>query len=171
MSGLQLRRLYGRLLRLLALLSAGVIAAMLVGVTADVLLRNLFVSGILGIVEYTEFGLYLSGILAAPWLLHTGQHIKADLVTQFASAPVTRVADVLTDVLGLAVSLVVGWYALQATIESRAAGSVVRRTVDIPEWLLIAPLGIIMMLLAGEFMIRLASAAGSARVEGDRADA
>lgn len=171
MARLRLRTLYGRLLECFALMAAGLVGAMLVGVTGDVLLRNLLVSGILGIVEYTEFGLYLSGILAAPWLLREGQHIKADLITQFASGPLAVGAEILSDVLGLAVSLTVGWYALQATLESRALGSVVRRTVEIQEWWLIAPLAIVMMLLAGEFLIRLARALGTARADGVRAEA
>jgi TRAP-type transport system small permease protein len=151
----RLWRAYGRLLQVFALASAGLIALMLVGITLDVFLRNLLVTGIRGIVEYTEFGLYLATVLAAPWLLHAGQHIRADLLGQFGAGAWLRVVDSLADALGVAVTLVVGWYALQSAIESYAIGSVVRRTVEIPEWMLIAPLVLALALLFGEFVFRL----------------
>ncbi len=151
----RLSQAYGHLLWGLAIVAAALIGIMLVGIAADVFLRNVLVSGIRGIVEYTEFGLYLSVILAAPWLLNRGQHIRADLLGQFGPRPLLRVVDVLADALGLAVSAIVAWYALQSAIESYAIGSVVRRTVEIPEWMLIVPLAVAMLLLCGEFVFRL----------------
>jgi TRAP-type transport system small permease protein len=151
----RLGRGYGAILQGLAGLAAGLVALMLLGVTADVLLRNLLTSGIRGIVEYTEFGLYLATVLAAPWLLRQGQHIRADLLGQFASGASLKAIDALSDALGLGVSAVVGWYALQSAIESYRLGSVLRRTVEIPEWLLVAPLALSMALLCGEFGVRL----------------
>jgi TRAP-type transport system small permease protein len=163
----RLWRAYGALLQIFAFLAAGLIAVMLAAITVDVLLRNILVTGIRGIIEYTEFGLYLATILAAPWLLHQGQHIRADLLGQFGSGAWLNVADALADALGIAVSLAVGWYALQSAIESYAIGSMVRRTVEMPEWMLMAPLVLAMALLLGEFIFRLDR---SIRRPGERRD-
>jgi TRAP-type C4-dicarboxylate transport system permease small subunit len=151
----RLWRAYGLLLRTLAMVAAGLVALMLVGIAVDVFLRNLFVSGIRGVVEYTEFGLYLSVILVAPWLLHQGQHIRADLLGQFGSGAWLRVVDALAEATGLVVSLIVFWYALWSTIDSYSIGSMVRKAVSFPEWLLIAPLVGVMALLVVEFAFRL----------------
>jgi TRAP-type C4-dicarboxylate transport system permease small subunit len=148
-------RVYGRLLRGFAIGAAAIVALMLVGVTLDVLLRNVLVTGVHGIVEYTEFGLYLATVLAAPWLLHQGHHIRADVMGQWATGVWLKVIDIFADAVGLAVCIVVGWYALQSALESHALGSLVRRTVEFPEWWLIAPLPPVMALLAVEFALRL----------------
>ena len=150
-----LAHFYAHLLRGLAMVAAALVALMLVGVTLDVVLRNVLVTGIRGIVEYTEFGLYLATVLAAPWLLHQGQHIRADVLGQWTSGPWLKAVDLFGDLVCLAVSLVVGWYALQSALESQALGSMVRRTVEFPEWWLIALLPVVMTLLAIEFALRL----------------
>jgi TRAP-type transport system small permease protein len=151
-----LARAYDGLLWALAATAAGLIGAMLLGITLDVALRNLLVTGINGIVEYTEFGLYLSTVLAAPWLLRQGQHIRADLLGPWLKGAPLRLLDAAADLLGVGVSLVVAWYALATARESFALGSLVRRTVEFPEWWLIAPLPPVMLLLALEFLRRLA---------------
>jgi TRAP-type C4-dicarboxylate transport system permease small subunit len=162
-----LDRVYGRLQEGLAVLAAAILAVMLLGVTADVILRNVLVAGIRGVVEYTEFGLYLSGVLAAPWLLRQGQHIRADLISQFGPANLAHLLDVISEALGFLVTSVIGWYAAVSARESHAIGSAVRRTVEIPEWWLIAPLAFVMALLAGEFLLRLVHAV-SVLVRGPR---
>jgi hypothetical protein len=87
--------------------AAALVALMLVGVTLDVILRNVLVTGIPGIVEYTGVGLYLATVFAAPWLLHRGQHIRADLLGQWATGAWLKAVDALGDLIGLLVSLVV----------------------------------------------------------------
>jgi TRAP-type C4-dicarboxylate transport system permease small subunit len=138
-----------------AVLSSVILGITLVMVTLDVLLRNLFVSGILGVIEYTEMGLYVATVLTAPWLLREGQHIKVDLLSQFGPEPLARIADVLSDILGLVVMAIVGWYAFLSMRDSYLAGSVMRRSINFPEWLLLLPLVISMALLAGEFLLHL----------------
>lgn len=128
---------------------------MLLAITADVLLRNIFVTGIRGIVEYTEYGLYLATVLAAPALLRSGQHIRVDLLGQFGSGAILKIVDVFSDLLGLVTTFVVGWYAVKSTIDSYMVGSVIRRTIDIAEWVFIAPLDLSLVLLFGEFGFRL----------------
>jgi TRAP-type C4-dicarboxylate transport system permease small subunit len=146
----------GLLLHGVALVGALVLAAMLVGIAADVVLRNAAGSGVRGIVEYTEFGLYLSTVLAAPWLLHRGSHIRADILTTVLPPRAANVVDALGDALGAAVCAAVGWYAFRAMEQSRGLGSMVRRTVTFPEWWLSAPLVPAMALLALVFLLRLA---------------
>src|SRR5215204_544246 len=51
-------KVYGVVLTVGAVLSAIILGVALITVTLDVLLRNLFVSGILGVIEYTEMELY-----------------------------------------------------------------------------------------------------------------
>lgn len=148
-------RAYGAVLTVGAVFSAVILGLTLVMVAADVILRNLFVSGILGVIEYTEMGLYIATVMTAPWLLREGQHIKVDLLSQFGPARVARFADVVTDILGFVVMAIVGWYAFLSMQDSYLAGSIIRRSINFPEWLLLLPLVISMALLAGEFLLHL----------------
>ena len=146
---------YGTLLTAGAVAAATILGGMLVMITVDVLMRNLFVSGVKGVIEFTEMGLYVSTVLAAPWLLRRGEHIKVDLLRQFGSERVFRLADAASDIIGCAVVATVGWYAVQSTMESYRSASVMRRSIDIPEWLMLLPLAVCMGLLALEFLLRL----------------
>ncbi len=148
-------KVYGVVLTVGAVLSAIILGVALITVTLDVLLRNLFVSGILGVIEYTEMGLYAATVLSAPWLLRRGEHIKVDLLSQFGPRPIARIADIVSDVLGFVVMAIVGWYAFLSMRDSYLAGSIMRRSVNFPEWLLLLPLVISMALLAGEFLLHL----------------
>ena len=57
---------------------------MMLIICADVFLRNVrILPGTVGLAwanDLTEAGLYLTTMLAAPWLLRRGQHIRVDIV-------------------------------------------------------------------------------------------
>lgn len=148
-------RAYGVLLAAPAAVAGLLVLAMVLLVTASVAMRAVTGAEIAGSVELTEIGLYLSAILAAPWLLHRGQHIRADLLGPALPPGPARVLEALADLLGLAVCLVLAWVSYGAAAQSAAIGGVVRRTVTYPEWWLAAPLPLCFALLAGEFVLRL----------------
>jgi TRAP-type C4-dicarboxylate transport system permease small subunit len=148
-------RAYGLLLAVPAALAGAVTLAMVLLVTASVARRAATGAEIPGAVELTEIGLYLSAVLAAPWLLHKGQHIRADLLGPSLPAGAARVLEALSDLLGLLVCLVLAWVSWGATADGMVTGGLVRRTITYPEWWLAAPLAPVFLLLAGEFVFRL----------------
>jgi TRAP-type C4-dicarboxylate transport system permease small subunit len=148
-------RLYGLLLAAPAAAAGAITLAMVLLVTASVARRALTGAEIPGAVELTEIGLYLSAVLAAPWLLHRGQHIRADLLGPALPAGAARVLELLSDLLGLAVCLVLAWVSWGVAADAMATGGLVRRTITYPEWWLAAPLPPVFLLLAGEFVFRL----------------
>ncbi len=76
----RLSNAFGKLLNALALLAALTLLAMVVMVTADIVLRNLTRTGFPWANEVSEYALYLTTLLTAPWLLRRGQHVRIDLV-------------------------------------------------------------------------------------------
>jgi TRAP-type C4-dicarboxylate transport system permease small subunit len=151
----RLSRAFGRVLAAPAILAGGLVLGMVLLVTASVVLRTLTGVEIPGAVELTEIGLYLSAVLAAPWLLHKGQHIRADLLGPLLPRRGARALEAASDLLGLAVCNTLAWVAYGAAMQSAATGGVVRRTIAYPEWWLVAPLPICFALLGGEFVLRL----------------
>ena len=61
--------IFGRLLDTLAIIAALILLAMVVIVSADIILRNLFGRGFTWANEVSEYALYIMTLLTAPWLL------------------------------------------------------------------------------------------------------
>ncbi len=72
--------LYRGLIGAAAGLGGVLIAAMVVLVTANVAGRAFGFGGIRWTDEVSEYGLYAVTLLAAPWLLERGAHIRVDIV-------------------------------------------------------------------------------------------
>jgi TRAP-type C4-dicarboxylate transport system permease small subunit len=148
-------RAWGWILAVPAVAAGAITLGMVLLVTASVAQRTATGAEIAGAVELTEIGLYLSAVLAAPWLLHRGQHIRADLLGPALPAAAARWLEAASDLLGLLVCLVLAWVSWGAAANAAATGGVVRRTITYPEWWLAAPLPLVFALLAGEFAARL----------------
>ncbi len=146
---------WGVVLAAPAAVAGAIVLAMVLAVTLSVTLRATTGSDIRGIVEWTEIGLYLSAVLAAPWLLFQGKHIRADLLAPALPRPLARIIEALADLIGLAVSLVLLWQSWDVMRDAMATGAMIRRTVTFPEWWLSAPLVPCFALLAAEFVRRL----------------
>ena len=71
---------FGRLLDAFAGAAALILFAMVIVVTADILLRNLTRTGFAWSNEVSEYALYVMTLLTAPWLLRRGQHVRIDIV-------------------------------------------------------------------------------------------
>lgn len=150
-----MRRAWPLLLAAPAAIAGAIVLAMVLGITASVTQRTLTGAEIRGMTELTEIGLYLSAVLAAPWLLWRGAHIRADLLGPALPRRAAQALEALADTLGMLVSVTVAWHAWNAMQASRALGGLVRRTIAYPEWWLTAPLAPVFLLLAIEFARRL----------------
>jgi TRAP-type C4-dicarboxylate transport system permease small subunit len=146
---------YGRLLDALAVAAALILFGMVALVTADILLRNLTRVGFAWANEISEYGLYLMTLLVAPWLLRRGQHVRLDLVLVTVPARAARTMELIADVIGLGVCLVLLRYGVGITLESWRLGSITIKNLVFPEWWLLAPLPAAFLLLALEFVFRM----------------
>lgn len=138
-----LSRLLDLCLGICAGLSAAILAAIALGISVNVVLRGVSDSALYGLLDLVEYGLLAATFLGAPWVLALNAHVAVDLVT--ASLP-QRIAQPLaraTATLGLIVSAVFLYYAIEAASISAGRGSMVRQAFVFPEWwtLAAAPLG------------------------------
>lgn len=159
----RLSQAFGRLLDGLMLGAALLLLAMVTLVTADVLVRNLAGGAITWANEVTEYALYVMTVLAAPWLLRQGRHIRLDLVLTLVPRPVAWRMELCADVLGFLLCLVLARYGAMMTWESWRTGSLTIKNLVFPEWWLLAPVPAVFALLAIEFVFRLRRL-----VDGDR---
>jgi TRAP-type C4-dicarboxylate transport system permease small subunit len=150
----KLSKLFARLLEILAVAAALILLAMVVMVTADIVLRNLTRTGFPWANEVSEYALYVITLLTAPWLLRRGQHVRIDLVLTFVPPRVAWLMEAVADVLGFVVCLVMMRYGIKMTVESAALGSITIKNLVFAEWLLLWPLPVCFALLAAEFAFR-----------------
>jgi TRAP-type C4-dicarboxylate transport system permease small subunit len=145
---------FAKLLNAFAVVAALTLLAMVVLVTADIVLRNLTRTGFPWANEISEYALYLITLLTAPWLLRRGQHVRIDLVLTLVPARIAWLMEAAADVLGFAVCLVMMRYGLKMTIDSAVLGSITIKNLVFPEWWLLWPLPLCFALLAIEFAFR-----------------
>jgi TRAP-type C4-dicarboxylate transport system permease small subunit len=150
----RLSHCFGRLLDALAAVAALTLLAMVVLVSADIVLRNLTRTGFPWANEVSEYALYVITLLTAPWLLRRGQHVRIDLVLSFVPARVAWLMEAATDVLGFLVCLMMMRYGVKMTIDSALLGSITIKNLVFPEWWLLWPLPACFALIAAEFVFR-----------------
>jgi TRAP-type C4-dicarboxylate transport system permease small subunit len=97
--------------------------------------------------ELTEYALYLMTFFGAPWVLREGGHITIDIVTQ-TLGPVTKARVVrLTAALGAVVTAVLLYYSIAVLRRAIVEGTDIVRTLIFPEWWILAPLPLCLLLL------------------------
>ena len=155
----QLETWFGQLLSALAMVAAALLLGMVLVISADVLLRNVpLVPGMMGLDwanQVSESMLMLITMLAAPWLLRRGQHIRVDILLRAIPRTLAWVFEWICDVMALVCSLVIMWYGIKATIASYTSGAMTIKALITPEWWSIAPLPIAFLLLSIEVLFRM----------------
>ena len=150
----RLSDLFGRLFGFLATIAALLLLAMVVVVTADIVLRNVARIGFPWANEVTEYALYIITLLTAPWLLRRGQHVRIDMALALVPPRVAWLMEAAADILGLAASLILIWYGTIMTLQSARLSSLTIKNLVFPEWWLLAPLPLCFALVALEFIFR-----------------
>ena len=151
--------LYDSLLEKLFFAACGVLFLMMMMICADVLLRNIpLVKSLHGLSwadEISEYMLYLVTMLAAPWLLRQGRHIRVDILLRALPAKVGWYCEWLTDAVALACCAIMVIYGAEATYASYSSGMLTIKTLVTPEWWSLAPLPVTFFLLAIEVLFRM----------------
>ncbi len=152
-------RAWGKLLEAFALGACALIAAMTLMICLDVLLRNVpLLPGVQGFAwsnELSETGLYLLTMLAAPWLLRQGRHIRVDILLRVLPKQAGWVCEWLSDAIAFACCVCVVVYGARAAWESFSQGSITIKTLVLPEWWTLGPLPVAFALLAVEVLFRM----------------
>jgi len=150
---------YGRLLEALALAASLALLAMVAVICADVLTRNVAVPGLpRGVAwsnEISELLLYAMTLLAAPWLLREGRHIRVDIVLRALPRRAAWVCEWIADSIGLACCAWLVVYGAAAAWKSWAGNALSIKTLVMPEWWFLLPLPVCFGLLAVEFCFRM----------------
>jgi TRAP-type C4-dicarboxylate transport system permease small subunit len=150
----RLNAAYGRLLELLALLGAFLIFLMMILICVDVGMRALRAGSLSWVTEVSEYILYLSTFLSAPLLLRLGRHVRMDIVLRALPGRAGWALEWAADLLGLLACTVLTVVGVRAVLLSRANGSIIQKTIEMPEWVMLIPVPVAFFFLAVEFVFR-----------------
>jgi len=164
---------YGKLLETLALVACALVAAMGAVICVDVFSRNVPLLGELrGLdwaTEFSETTLYLVAMLAAPWLMRQGQHVRVDIVLRAIPPRAGWVCEWLSDAIAFACCACMMVYGAVAAWESYSENAIVIKTLVTPEWWTLVVLPFAFCLLAIEVLFRMRRLALGARKPRDDA--
>ena len=140
--------------------SVGNVTGLVIGLFAilivlDLILRKLGLPLIEGVQEIIEYALYVVVFLGAPWVLRLGAHIRVDFLSAFIGEQNAKVLDVMTNILGLLISLVLVYYGMRNLIEAYQFGSAQRQVFVVMEWHLLIIFVLSFFLCALEFLLRM----------------
>lgn len=147
--------IFGRLLDGMMLVACLLLLFMTLLIGADVALRNMKLGGVSWSNEVSEYILYLITLLAAPWLLRAGQHIRVDILLRAIPRRAGWALEWLGDVLGLVCSLYFVWYGWKVLAASYSSGAVSIKTLVMPEWWLLVPMPLAFVAVSIEFVFRM----------------
>ena len=148
-------KLYGLVLQALAWAAGLVLGAMALAVTLDVVARNLGWGNTGWVVELSEYSLPVATLLVAPWLLHRNQHVRLDALLVSLPKKIAFLLERCADVIGILICAVFVWFGVKLILDSARLGSMVVKTLAIPEWWQYALVPVCFGLLAVEFIRRL----------------
>jgi TRAP-type transport system small permease protein len=149
------KRAYHLLMHGCGVASALVIGVVALLVTCDVVARNVGIGGFPWVVEVSEYSLPLATFLAAPWLLYKNEHVRIDMLLTALPATAARRIDLAVDAVGLAVCAVFVLYGIKVIADSMQLGSMIIKTLVLPEWWIFMPLPACFTLVGMEFVRRM----------------
>jgi TRAP-type transport system small permease protein len=124
-------------------------------ISLDVLLRNLELYSSGALLELTEYALFITTFIGAPWVLWLGSHVRVDILLTVVPAPVARAMEIAADTAGLLFSCVLGWHGFSVALVSFERGDLIVKELVVPEWTLMAFIPASCLLLAIEFLRRI----------------
>jgi len=140
------------LLYCLLIVAAALGLFLIVGITWDILGRG-FGWGINGIVELSEYALYLMCLLAIPHCVLSNQHIRLDVVLVAVPKPLRRIMEIGGSFFCAFLCFLIAGIAWYTMSESMRSGGMIYKTYWFPEWWLYAPFAPTMVLAGAAFLI------------------
>ena len=145
-------RAYDALLYGMAILAGVLMAAMMVAITVDVLLRNLGYQSSAHLFAFTEYALLIVPCLGAPWLVREKGHIYVEILMMALPAGARKLLTWLIGVACIAVCATVAWYGFNVTLNDYLQSEKDVRSMDMPRWMVVGFIPLAFSMMALEFL-------------------
>jgi len=135
----------------MAALAAFLMAAMMVVICLDVLLRNLGYQSSAHFFTFTEYALLIVPCLGAPWLVREKGHIYVEILHMHLGPRARRYFSTGIALACIAVCLVIAWYGFEVTATDWRQAEKDVRSMDMPRWLVVGWIPLSFLMMAIEF--------------------
>ena len=126
-----LLRLNGWLVRTLCVLAVALVAAMMLGISAEVILRIFGFPSLVGLIELTEYALFMSTFFVAPYLLRTNEHIRVNIVMSRVDPAAAKWVEYGVLMAIMLISLVTGIVGAAIMLRHAREGTLVFKDLDL----------------------------------------
>ncbi|TPW30192.1 TRAP transporter small permease [Pararhizobium mangrovi] len=116
-----------------------ILAAIVIEVVADVVLRNLNLRPISWGVSATEYGLVYAAFLPMPWLVHIKGHVFVEFLRKALPIPARAVLERIVYAACVILCLYITVFAVNSFFDALRTGAYETRTFDMPKWAIVAP--------------------------------
>ncbi len=125
---------------------------MFVLVVADVSGRELFGSSFRFTIATVEYAMLYMTMFAAPWLMRTNGHVYIEALITRLPNKIRNVLEKIVYIVGAAACFIFAASASQMFFQRIASGELDIRSIDIPGWVIFAPMPICFAMVAFEFL-------------------
>lgn len=150
-----MRRLLTRTLDTLAVFSAACIAFIALSISCEVIARYFLHRPLRWTVEISEYLQIYFAFLSAAWVLRKKGHVSLDIVVDRLGPRARKTFRVVTDILTVAVAATLCLFAAVVSWEQFLLGTPVIKSLEVPKWIVIAPIALGMLLVTVESLVRL----------------
>lgn len=159
--GQSLLAIYDGFLRLLGALSALGLLVLPVLVAVEVFMRNLTGRTIPWHDDVCEYLLFVTTMLAAPWLLHLGRHVRIDILPGLLRERASRTLEQAINAVMLVVCVVLIFHGITALRTAVNYQTMLYKALTVPVWPFIALFIGSFCVISVELMIRIATGRGA----------
>jgi C4-dicarboxylate transporter DctQ subunit len=135
----------------MAWIAAFLIAAMMVIITLDVVLRNLGFQSSAHFFTFTEYALLIVPCMGAPWLVREKGHIYVEILLMHLGPRGRKWLMRGIGVACVAVCLVIAWYGFGIAISDFQGNEKDVRSFDMPRWMIVVWIPLAFLMMAIEF--------------------
>lgn len=135
----------------MAFIAAFLMAAMMVVITLDVVLRNLGYQSSAHFFTFTEYALLIVPCLGAPWLAREKGHIYVEIVLNGLPPRGKRAMTAVIGLFCIAVCLTIAWYGFEVAWRDFVQNEKDVRSMDWPRWMVVGWIPVSFFLMAVEF--------------------
>jgi len=143
-----------RLINLLAIFSAVLIALMVLFICFEVVTRPFVTRPMLWTIEISEYLVVYITFLAAAWVLKEEGHVTMDLILTRLKPKGRCAMNVITSMIGAIICLICLWYGTKVTIEYYRTGYFLSKIIDFPFFIVAAVFPVGSFLLFTQFLRR-----------------
>jgi C4-dicarboxylate transporter, DctQ subunit len=147
-----MKKAYDAVLYGMAWCAGVLIAAMMIVITVDVVVRNLGYQSSGHFFTFTEYALLLVPCLGAPWLVREKGHVYVEILLMHLDARGRALLRVAIGLVCIAVCAVLAWHGFDLTLRDYAANEKDVRSLDMPRWMLVAFIPLSFAMMAVEFL-------------------